>query len=71
MIGPILLAISWLLLRIEGKGLEAIGINKPSRRLFQFTIGFAAAGLAAAVQQLGLSLAAGVPWQVNPSLDSR
>jgi hypothetical protein len=29
MIGPILLALSWILLRLEGKGLDVLGFNKP------------------------------------------
>jgi membrane protease YdiL (CAAX protease family) len=70
MIGPILLAVSWVLLRIEGKGLGAIGVNAPGARLRQFAAGFLVAGAAAVLQQLGRSVVAGVPWQLNPSLDA-
>lgn len=70
MIGPILLAVSWILLRAEGKGLGALGLNAPGLRLRQFAIGFLVAGTVAALQQIGLSLAAGVPWQFNPAVDA-
>lgn len=68
MIGPILLAVTWLLLRLEGKGLSAIGIDRGARRLAEFAAGFAALGLAAAAQQLGLSAATGDPFVVNVSV---
>lgn len=70
MIGPILLAVSWLLLRLEGKGLSSIGVDKPRRRLAELAIGFALFGAAAAVQQLGLSLATGDAFVPNRSLDA-
>ena len=69
MIGPILLAISWLLLRLEGKRLDVLGFDAPWLRLRQFAFGFLAAGAVATMQQLGLSLATGVPWRFNPSVD--
>jgi uncharacterized protein len=71
MIGPILLAVSWLLLRLERRGLDAIGIDRPRRRVKEFAMGFAALGFAAALQQIGLSLSAGDPFVVNPALDWR
>ena len=58
MIGPILLALSWLLLRVEGRGLAAIGIDQPRRRLREFLVGAALFGAIATVQQVALSLAA-------------
>jgi membrane protease YdiL (CAAX protease family) len=70
MIGPILLAISWLLLRLEGHGLAAIGVNAPAVRARQLAAGFIVAGLVVAVQQLGLSAIAGVPWQLNPNTNA-
>jgi uncharacterized protein len=70
MIGPLLLAVSWLLLRLEGRRLSAIGVDAPARRTRQFAVGFAVAGLAVIVQQLGLAVAAGVPWQLNPRADA-
>jgi membrane protease YdiL (CAAX protease family) len=66
-IGFILLAISWLLLRIEGKTLGALGFNAPATRLKQLTAGFVVAGATIAIQQLALSAVSGIPWQVNPS----
>jgi membrane protease YdiL (CAAX protease family) len=59
MIGPILLAITWLLLRLRGERLSAIGIDQGARRLAEFVVGFALLGAAAAAQQLGLSTATG------------
>ncbi len=70
MIGPILLAISWLLLRFEGRGLDAIGFNEPRRRATEFAVGFVAFGVVAAIQQWGLSLAAGDPFVLNASVDA-
>lgn len=69
MIGPILLALSWGLLRLHGKGLEAIGIDQPRRRTVELLLGFAILGAAAGLQQIGLSLAAGDPFIANPALD--
>jgi hypothetical protein len=66
-IGPILLALSWLFLRLEGRGLDAIGIDRPRRRVQEFAMGFAALGFAAALQQIGLSFSAGDPFVVNPA----
>jgi membrane protease YdiL (CAAX protease family) len=71
MIGPILLAVSWFLLRLEGRGLDAIGINKPRKRALEFTAGFVALGAVAAMQQLGLSLVASDPFVVNADVDAQ
>ncbi len=70
MIGPILVAVSWVLLKIEGKGLGAIGFNAPQARLRQFAVGFLIAGAVAAFQQLGRAWMVGVAWQVNASFDA-
>lgn len=70
MIGPILLAISWLLLRLEGKGLGVLGLNEPAVRARQFAAGFFVAGLAVVVQQLGHASAADVSWRLNPAADT-
>lgn len=70
MIGPILLAVSWVLLKLEGKGLGAIGLNAPVARLRQFTAGLLIAGVVAALQHLGSSFLTGIPWQRNASLDT-
>lgn len=65
MIGPILLAVSWILLRLEGKSLDSIGVDQPRRRLTEFLAGFALLGLASAAQQLALSAATGDSFTVN------
>jgi membrane protease YdiL (CAAX protease family) len=68
MIGPILLALSWLLLRLEGKRLDAIGIDQPRRRLREFLVGVGLFGAVAVIQQVGLSLAADDLFIPNRSL---
>lgn len=70
MIGPLLLAVSWLLLRLEGRGLAALGLDKPVERARQFALGFLFLGTASAIQQLGLSLAAGDPLVLNATVSS-
>lgn len=65
MIGIILVIVSWALLRLEGKNLDVLGFNAPRDRLRQFGAGFLTAGLFVVVQQMGYSLAAGVPWEIN------
>lgn len=69
MIGPLLLAISWALLRLEGKRLRVLGIDQPRRRAGEFAVGFAILGLGSAAQQLGLSAAAGDPFVGNPAAE--
>jgi membrane protease YdiL (CAAX protease family) len=71
MIGPLLLALSWLLLRLEGRRLDAIGFDQPRRRALEFLVGFAAFGTAAALQQLALALAEGDRFVVNPTVHVR
>ena len=68
MIGPLLILVSWLLLRLQGKGLDAIGFNAPALRLRQFAAGCAVAALAASVQQVGYAHAASTTWRLNPAL---
>ena len=70
MIGPILLALSWLLLRLEGKGLVVLGLDQPGLRLRQFGAGFLVAGLAVVMQQLGHAAVAEVSWRLNPAADA-
>jgi hypothetical protein len=70
MIGPILLTVSWLLLRLEGRRLDALGFDEPRQRTTEFALGFAAFGLAAAAQQMGLSLAAGDQFVLNAGVDT-
>ncbi|MCC2954528.1 CPBP family intramembrane metalloprotease [Massilia sp. IC2-477] len=67
MIGPLLLLVSWLLLRCEGKRLDALGFDAPRLRLRQFGAGLAVAALAAGIQQLGYAHALGTTWTVNPA----
>jgi membrane protease YdiL (CAAX protease family) len=67
MIGPILILASWLLLRIEGKGLAELGFNAPRARARQFAGGFCLTAVAASAQQLGLAYAAGNEWVLNPA----
>ena len=68
MIGPILLLVSWGLLRLQGKGISVLGFNFPRRRLGEFAVGFLITGSAAALQQLGLAWASGDAWQLNEGL---
>lgn len=63
----VLLGLSWLLLRLEGRGLSELGFNRPKLRLLQLVIGFAVAGAAAAFQQFCFALAAGTGWIFNPA----
>lgn len=70
MIGPLLLALSWILLRLEGKRLDVLGLNAPAVRSRQFAAGFLVAGLTVVVQQLGLAVVADVPWRLNPTTDA-
>ena len=67
MIGPILVALSWVLLRLEGKDLGVLGFNALMRRLREFAGGFVIAGSVAALQQAGGAWATGIPWSVNPA----
>lgn len=69
MIGPLLVALSWGLLRLEGKGLRAIGFDDPWARLRQFGAGVLIAGSVAALQQVGGSWAMDVAWVPNPEFD--
>ena len=69
MIGPIALLLSWLLLRFEGKGLRELGFNAPRLRAGQFLAGLLVAGGVVAVQQIGMSVASGVAWELNPEMD--
>lgn len=68
MIGPILLAVTWLLLRFEHRSLRAIGFDAPAQRLRELAIAFLIAGATVVVQQFGLSVASGVMWTRNVAL---
>ena len=67
-IGPLLLVVTWGLLRLEGKGLREIGVDAPALRLRQFGFGVLAAGAVAALQQVGASAVADVPWRLNQDM---
>lgn len=69
MIGPILLFVTWALLRLERKNLNVIGINKPGIRLKQFTIAFLVTAVCASLQQLLLAIATGNNWTINPEIN--
>ena len=65
MIGAILLALSWGLLRLERKPLSVLGLDRPRRRLVELTLGLFAAGAFVALQQLLTARVAGFAWQRN------
>lgn len=65
MIGPLLLAVTALLLAIERRSLRAVGFDRPRARATEFAAGFAAAGAAAALVQLGTSWITGIAWVTN------
>ncbi|GAA4361527.1 CPBP family intramembrane glutamic endopeptidase [Kangiella marina] len=66
MIGIILLAITWLLLRLEHKGLNEIGLNKPTQRSIEFIVGLILAALFCFAQNGLLALAGNFSWELNP-----
>jgi uncharacterized protein len=70
MIGPILLLLTWILLRVERRSLAAIGIDKPFVRMRQFGVCVLLSGLAATAQQIGFALAVGTSWHVNSAIDT-
>lgn len=65
MIGIILLSISWILLRIEGKPLAVLGFNKPAQRGLELAAGLLIAALFAVTQQLLHANFAGFQWVQN------
>ena len=65
MIGLVLVFVSWVLLRVEGRRLTELGFNAPVLRASQFLVGFLVAGSVVAVQQVGLSTVTGVGWQLT------
>ena len=68
MIGPILLLVSWALLRLERKNLRVLGFDFPAQRLRQFGLGFLITGGAAAAQQWSYAFSTGDTWNLNPTL---
>ena len=69
MIGPLLVVASWLLLRFEGRDLSVLGFNAPLLRAKQFAWGVLIAGSVVAVQQLAMSVSAGVDWRLDAEAD--
>ena len=61
----IVLAVSWLLLRLERKGLDALGLDQPVRRLREFITAFAVMVIALVLVDLLSTFLAGVSWQWN------
>ncbi len=65
MIGLLLITASWALLRFEGKGLAALGLDATRLRAAQLVAAFLAAAAAVVLQQTALSAASGLAWRVN------
>ncbi|AOS96932.1 CAAX amino terminal protease self- immunity [Microbulbifer aggregans] len=68
MIGPLLVAISWILLRIEGRKISVLGFDKPQQRSIEFLSGFTVAAVFAAGQLLLVGWFSGFSWMLNPDL---
>ena len=68
MIGPILLLVTWLLLRIEGRSLSDIGFNRWRRRTAEFAIGLVLMAVAASLQQLCAAFAADDRFVLNEAM---
>ncbi|MGG6462413.1 lysostaphin resistance A-like protein [Solilutibacter silvestris] len=68
MIGPLLLVITWILLRFEGRGLGAIGLNRWKRRTVEFAVGLVLMAGAATLQQLCAALSADDRFVFNTAL---
>lgn len=67
MIGPILILVSWVLLRLEGRSLKELGFDRPKRRTLEFALGLGIAALFAIVRYTVQGLWNGAPWQANPA----
>ena len=61
----IVFAVSWLLLRFEGKGLHALGFNQPARRFREFITAFVLMSVAVVLVHLIHAWLAGASWQWN------
>lgn len=66
MIGLILIAVSWFLLRIQNRSLSELGFNKPRQRLIEFMGGLMLAGLFVSVQFVLISHFSEFQWVINP-----
>lgn len=65
MIGIILLTITWLLFRFEGRSLSAIGCNQPLKRTQEFFSGLCIAALFAVAQFTLAAEVADFSWKIN------
>lgn len=61
----VLFLATWLLLRLEGRGLGSLGFDQPAQRTAQMGVGFLVMALAGTVQQYGLAFQNGFAWQLN------
>ncbi|MBC8024548.1 MAG: hypothetical protein H7Y89_01025, partial [Steroidobacteraceae bacterium] len=61
----ILFAASWLLLRIEGKGLAELGFDQPVRRWVELAAGFFITGVSMALIKLVSAWRSGATWEWN------
>jgi membrane protease YdiL (CAAX protease family) len=68
MIGLLLIALSWGLLRLEGRGLDALGFDQPRRRSLELLSMFAILAAAVGIQQLSFAGLYGFSWQLNPKI---
>ena len=68
MIGVVLVALSWALLRWQGKSLRELGFDRPQRRIYELGVGCLVAGAFAAMRCLYAAWAGGMSWVVNDSL---
>lgn len=68
MVGIIIIAITYLLLRIEKCSLKVLGFNKPLQRTSEFVTGFLLAGSVAATQYLLIAHFSDFNWVLNPEL---
>jgi hypothetical protein len=68
MIGFILIALSWALLKLEGRGLSSLGFNQPKQRVIELSLGFAYACFFVTVQFVLTALFLDFNWILNPEL---
>ncbi len=69
MIALILIALSWLLLRLERRSLTELGFNQPRSRAMELLLGLFIAGLFASSQFLATAWLSGFDWIINPQMD--
>lgn len=70
MIGLILIGVSWLLLRIQGRPLSVLGFNKPAQRFGEFVAGFMLACGFATTQFVLTSVFSDFDWVLNPDYNA-